>query len=317
MQAGFQVEKFIDADRNRPVLVDLWYPVVNQPPQTKNYGLAKGYVVESGEIAEGTFPLVLLSHGAMGAARDYAWIAEALARNGFVVAGISHFAESYAFGLDTVDPAAVLRLWERPLDISAALSHIADRSVVSSAVDMDRVGFLGHSSGGATAMSLAGVLFDGDSITEYCNSPASSGDKGCDYASASSPAIDLHLAEEDYTDRRIRAFVALDPALGPGFTDFSRVDPELRVLFVGSVENDFLPFQHHAQRLAGHFPNAASHWLDDGEGHFIYLNTCDADIRANGVPLCVDRPGVSRQAVHDKLKITIHDFFDTSLQRED
>ena len=117
-----------------------------------------------------------------------------------------------------------------------------------------------------------------------------------------------------YADTRIRAFITLDPALGPGFFDYSGVDPTLNMLIVGSVENDFLPFQHHAARFAERFPNAESHWLTEGEGHFVYLNECDSDIEANGVPLCIDRAGVSRAAVHKALRGLILRFLDHSLE---
>lgn len=45
------------------------------------------------------------------------------------------------------------------------------------------------------------------------------------------------------------------------------------------------------------------HWiaLDHGEGHFVFLDPCTLDLEANGVPLCRDRPGVDRAAVHRRL----------------
>lgn len=312
MEAGFSVEIFEDTNRDRPVFVDLWYPVRDQTPQSYDYGLGTGSVVESGRIADGKFPLIILSHGAMGAARNYSWIAEALARSGYIVAGVSHYGESYIHGADTVDHAAVLRSWERALDISATISHMEKKSSLSASVDTKQIGFIGHSSGGATGLQLAGVLFDGQKMIDYCNSPSSTGDKGCDYAAGAIVDRDLDLEGEDYRDERIQAFVILDPALGPGFSDFSGVSPVSRILIVGSVENDFLPFRHHAERIAKTLPNASSHWLAKGEGHFIYLNSCDSDLEANGVPLCKDREGVSREETHHNLRALIGDHFNTS-----
>lgn len=302
--AGFQIESFVDADRKRPILIDWWYPVEGQSASSYNYGLGRGRVVESGTIAPGVFPLIVLSHGAFGAARNYSWIAEVLARNGFMVAGISHFGESYVYGAETVDPTSVLRSWERALDVSAAISHIKKHSTFTLSVDSKRIGFIGHSSGGATAMSLAGVRFEGHRIAEYCLSPESMEDRGCDYGRSETNAVSADRVQsvvEDYADPRIRVFVALDPALGPGFFDYSSVDPDMGMLIVGSVDNDFLPFRYHAERFAEDFPNAESHWLTGGEGHFVYLNECDLSIDANGVPLCKDRAGVDRGVVHKSL----------------
>jgi len=81
------------------------------------------------------------------------------------------------------------------------------------------------------------------------------------------------------------------------------------VLVVGSVDNDFLPFDHHAGRYAALLPSATLVRLQEGEGHFVYLNSCSSDLAANGVPLCVDREGVDREAVHARLAPQILAFF--------
>lgn len=316
MEAGFQSEQLTDPARDRPILIDWWYPVAGHTAEPYHYGLAQGLVVPSGPIATGRHPLVLMSHGAMGAARDYSWLSEALARSGFLVAGVSHFGESYLYGLENIDPEAVLRSWERPLDVSAALTFIETGSSFRDNVDMNRVGFAGHSSGGATAMQLAGARFDGRRIAEYCSSAEAADDRGCDYArNAEIPenAEDETPPPGDFADPRIRAFVALDPALGPGFSDFTAVDPDLRVLIVGSVDNDFLPFDRHAEHFAANLPAAETCWLREGEGHFIYLNSAESDLEANGVPLFVDQPGVSREAVHQDLQQRIVRFFAEAL----
>lgn len=317
-EAGFTLEQFEDSNRERPILIDWWYPIDDQVTSRYNYGLGEGRAVEAAQMSEGTFPLVMLSHGAMGSARNYSWIAELLARNGYVVAGVSHFGESYVYGPETVDPAAVLRVWERPLDISAALSFVETDSVMSGSVDMQRVGFVGHSSGGATAMQLAGVTFDGSRIVEYCATSDSSEDRGCDYArafSADSPIVGVPDVSTSFEEPRIRVYVALDPALGPGFVDYEKVDPGLAFLIVGSIENDFLPFEHHAQQIANGLAGPQTHWLADGEGHFVYLNECDLDLKANGVELCADREGVSRRSVHAALEVLVVEFFAATFEK--
>lgn len=316
-EAGFQLDTFEDTKRNRPVAIDWWYPVENQPAEFFDYGFGQGTVVEAGSIAPGNFPLIVFSHGALGAARNYSWLAETLARKGYVVAGVSHFGESYVHGPQTVDPEAVLQSWERPLDISAAITYILSHSRFAQSINAHQIGFIGHSSGGATAMSLAGVLFDGNKIAKYCDSNMATNDRGCDYADAANedeakPDQQAVPAIQSYADPRIQVLVALDPALGPGFFDYSKVDPALELLIVGSVDNDFLPFKHHAKAIAASLPNANTHWLKQGAGHFVYLNECTQDLKANGVPLCVDRTGASRSAIHAELRGVTLQFLDNS-----
>ncbi|MFI5042990.1 MAG: alpha/beta hydrolase family protein, partial [Acidimicrobiales bacterium] len=150
-----------DAARSRPVVVDAWYPAAGPAVEAVRwYGLGTGRAAEDAHPATGAFPVVLLSHGAFGAARNYSWLAEHLARSGYVVCGVSHFRESYVHGVETIDPAAAGQVDDRALDCSFALDHLLEASPLRGTVDGGRVGALGHSSGGATVMALAGGAFD-------------------------------------------------------------------------------------------------------------------------------------------------------------
>ena len=94
-----------DAARDRPVWIDVWSPVPDA-------------------AAPATFPVIVMSHGAMGSARGHSRLASELAARGFVVAGVSHYRESWIYGPTTIDRAAVLRLWDRPPDLSFALDSL-------------------------------------------------------------------------------------------------------------------------------------------------------------------------------------------------
>ena len=166
-------------------------------------------------------------------------------------------------------------------------------------MDAARVGALGHSSGGATVVALAGGVFSPAAMQRYCASPEAAADRGCDYARTSNVAPAAETEPFDARDGRIRAVVALDPALGPGFDARSLEAIDIPVLVVGAVDNDFLPADMHARRIASAIPGCSFSPLDGGEGHFVFLDECDADLESNGVPLCVDRPGVDRAAVHE------------------
>ena len=52
-------------------------------------------------------PVIVMSHGAFGSARNYSWIGEHMARHGFLVLGVSHFRESPIYGQETIDPGSV------------------------------------------------------------------------------------------------------------------------------------------------------------------------------------------------------------------
>jgi predicted dienelactone hydrolase len=295
----------------RPIALDLWFPAEGVAETEHNYGISKGSVATGASIAGDHLPIVLLSHGAMGAAVNYSWIAETLARRGYVVLGVSHFGESPAFGPSTINPINVSHFGDRTRDFKAGLAYLLSQPGYASHLNADRLGLLGHSSGGTTVMMLAGGKFLPADIAAYCRTDAAKGDKSCSYPTAG--AMDPKQAPETL-DRHVSAVVALDPALGMGFSKEALASVTAPVLVIGSEQNDFLHFDTHAGRLMGLLPSAERVTLQGGEGHFIYVNVCDVSIQALGVPLCKDRAGVDRAKVHERLSATIVAFFDKTLR---
>ncbi|HTY52866.1 MAG TPA: hypothetical protein VMB35_06685 [Methanomicrobiales archaeon] len=313
--AGHTILRTEDRNRRRPILIDLWYPAVS-PAKEKPYpdGMGGGRGAEDVDALEGKHPAIVLSHGAFGAARNYTWIAFHLARQGYLVAGVSHFGESFVYGPETINPATALMPWLRSQDCIAALDYLLGESPFRHLIDPARVGALGHSSGGATVLSLAGPRYDFAAMMRYCVSKSAAGDRGCSYARGGPHVSPPEDASRSYLDKRIKAIVAFDPALGPGYDAENLAMVSVPVFIVGAVENDFLPFGAHAGHYAGHIPGAILVRLDGGEGHFVFLDECDHDRQANGVALCRDREGVDRRRVHEYLSGIVTGFFGEKLR---
>jgi predicted dienelactone hydrolase len=305
--AGYETLRIVDDDRARPIHLDVWYPTTRQQEQEHNYGLSIGRIASGATVTGMKLPVVLLSHGAMGAASNYSWIAEHLARRGYAVLGVSHFGESPVFGPQSVDPAAVSRLGERAGDLAFALEFFLERSSYASRLDSSRLGAIGHSSGGASVLMLTGAEFSATDLASYCRSRAAASDKGCRYPSQDGGKASGQAAPEP-SKRRMKALVALDPAVGPGFTDRALQAIMVPSLVIGSVENDFLTYPFHAGRISRLIPRAETVRLENGEGHFVYLDECAAPVDVMGVPLCSDRKGVDRKAVHERLAMLIEQF---------
>jgi predicted dienelactone hydrolase len=306
--AGYQVLRIADGD-NRPIQLDIWFPAEGaEAPH--NYGISKGQVAVGAKVSGENLPVILLSHGTMGAAFNYSWIAEPLARHGYVVLGVSHFGESPVFG--AVNPATVSRFGDRTRDFTVALDYLMANAVYAGRIDGARIGLLGHSSGGATVMMLAGGKFSAADMIAYCRSGAVQGDKGCQYppGDAASAAQQAPVA----LARPMRAVVAMDPAVGPGFSRESLGAITAPALVIGSTDNDFLPYASHAGRYVDMLPAAERIALNSGEGHFVYIDLCTVPIQALGVSICSDRPGVDRAAVHSRLSKAILAFFDRRLR---
>lgn len=217
------------------------------------------------------------------------------------------------YGAETIDPGAVTRLWDRPGDCTFALTELLKHEDFEPMIDRARIAVIGHSSGGATAVALAGARFDPTALSAYCQSADARDDRGCEYARQPGhlPGVPAE-ATKSFRDVRITSIVVMDPAAGPGYSAAALGRVDVPVLVIGSEDNDFLPFARHAGRYAALLPTASLITLRSGEGHFVYLNPCTSDLSANGVPLCVDRNGVDRRAVHAWLAPQILAFLATS-----
>lgn len=175
-----------------PLEVQLWYPArkdASAPfapyllrPQTLEGGFLPTAVVEAVKDAPtsarlnapplgGPWPLVLFSHGLTGFPAQSTFLTQELASHGSVVAGVDHRfryeAEGLAWGRSVgTDLAANVRLHDElaarilPRQVQAlrdALAGLASSAAgaLTGRLDFSRLGALGHSFGGATALAFA------------------------------------------------------------------------------------------------------------------------------------------------------------------
>ena len=280
-----------NATEQRPVKIDLWY--------TENTCTDK----ECQKTSENTLNIAILSHGAMGSSKDYSWLAYPLAAQGWIVIGVNHFGESWRYGSENIDPTSVTRFWQRTEDVSFTLDSLESILPAKLVSTKTNIVVVGHSSGGYTAAALAGITLDGKQMYNYCASKHAKEDLGCSYGKSESPKqLESLTYKAKYgLDSRVAGIIMLDPAMGPASTKNSMNNVKLPTLIIGSENNDFLPFEYHAKYYADNIPNAKLIALRDGEGHFVYINSCENNYKARGVSLCQDRKGVNRGEVHQKL----------------
>lgn len=313
-----------DDNRQRPVKITVWYPA------------QAGCTAAKICLAEHTkrHQAVVFSHGAMGAAKGYSWIGKLFAAEGYVTVGVNHYGESWIYGPEHVNPAAALQFWERPLDISFVLDQLqrnqltadtlpttapaaatgqantgetqAPTALFNRTIAWDQMIAVGHSSGGATILTMAGSKLAFADAATYCATAAAAMDRSCHYLKFQTEANTKgYNPDQNFFDARIKSVIALDPALGHATTRQSLSDMRIPVLVIGSQQNDFLPYDRHAGYYAATIPNAQSLIFDQGEGHFVYLDPCKHAYQAMGVAICTDRPGVDRRLVHQKAAATI------------
>ncbi|MBS1165349.1 MAG: putative dienelactone hydrolase [Proteobacteria bacterium] len=257
-------------------------------------------------LTEGWFPLVLLSHGAGlgGTPEAMSWMAAGLAAKGFIVAAPTHPGNGGA----KRSAEQTMQLWLRPGDISATLDAMTGARGFKEHVEADKVGVLGLSMGGGTALALAGGRISAERLAGYCDAPARNPSL-CEWVKMS--GLDLHrmdmrAAGGDFTDRRVRFAMAIDPAPVDVFDSDSFAGVTLPVEIVNLGTSGTIPETARADGVARAIPHGRYETIADAS-HFSLFGVCKpgaaaiAEEEKIDEPICKDGGDRSRQEIHAQL----------------
>lgn len=316
---GFR--QFLAGEQQRPVEVAVWYPSAASSPKENiadNPAFTGVSVVRNAKPLPGLHPVLLLSHGYGGSWRNLAWLADAMAEQGYIVIATNHP------GTTTSDltSAHARQLWRRPQDLIMALERILNDPLLAGRADVKRIAAVGHSLGGWTVMELAGARFDPQQLAHDCIQHAELSScrlmttLGLDNRQGAS-----HLSS-DLQDRRIKAVVALDLGLARGLTTQSLGHIRLPVLILAAgVDSPALPASLESQYLAKALSSdVVTYSVIPGATHFSFMQQCKPQGEAlieQSAPgegeVCRDGQGVNRNALHNMLIGKISAFLNTAL----
>lgn len=264
------------------------------------------------------YPLILMSHGTGGSGMQMMWLGRQLAKRGFVAVAVDHHGNTAAEA--RYDPRGFRLPGERALDLTAVTDIILSNPELGSRIDAGRIGMVGYSLGGHTAVALAGGVTDLERFSEFCSSDKR--DATCDpqpeYPEAeeefrrlvSGDAKSLSLLaqqSESFRDERFSSFVVLAPALIQAFSQESLQAIEAPFLIVSGTSDSVAPAPTNADRLAGLLPQARQ-WDLSGAHHYVFLNACNLRGRVF-VPVCRDPAGGSRERLHSQIGEAVAEFF--------
>ncbi|MGB3294387.1 MAG: alpha/beta hydrolase [Phormidesmis sp.] len=222
-----QFLEIVDTERNRTLPTDLYLP---PNPDA---------------------PLVVISHGLAGDRRGFINIAQHLASHGFAVAALDHPGSDRRQLEDLLtgtarEIAQPNEFSQRPRDISFLLDELTRLSSASgplaNQIDMSRVGVIGHSFGGYTALALAGAQLNYETLEANCESE--------DFIfNAANPSMLLQCtaleAPEQFDnalrDERVQAVMALNPVTSSLFGPMGFSQIVVPVLLVAGSEDPIAP----------------------------------------------------------------------------
>jgi predicted dienelactone hydrolase len=306
---GFQSLRLPAAHRQQALEVLLWYPAqaggqaVSVAENRLFYGSAAR---QNAPLAAGRYPLVLVSHGMGGHAAGLGWIASQLAQGGFIVAAVNHPGSTAG----DLNAAAAVQVWQRPADLSAVLTALLADPAWQPHIQPERVGVLGFSLGGYTALALAGARVNLRDYARYCDQPVPPGTVVAECPGFARGGVDLRMLDatrfgQDHHDARIRAVVAVDPGLAQAFEADSlrRIQVPIHIINLGRPGQ--IPLAVAAAPLAATIPTAHYASVPDAT-HFSFLGVCKPGgaallARDGDDPVCDDGGGRSRNGIHQEL----------------
>lgn len=229
-QVSVQTLQIYDSERDRTLPTDLYLPA--RPDSTPA-------------------PLIVISHGLSGDRTGFANVAQHLASYGFAVAALDHPGSDRRQLEDLLSGAAreiaqPTEFADRPRDVSYLIDELTRLSAASgplaNRLETDRVGVIGHSFGGYTALALAGAQLNFETLHTNCDSE--------DFIfNAANPSMLLQCtalaAPEQFTadlrDPRVQAVMAMNPVDSSlfGQTGFSQID--IPILLVAGSDDPVAP----------------------------------------------------------------------------
>jgi predicted dienelactone hydrolase len=308
--------------------VVVWYPaeaIAREKPLVIR-GLD---IFELGRAAQGAplaakaarFPLVVISHGTGGSALSMAWLGEALAAHGYIVAAVNHPGNNAA---EPYTAKGFSIWWERARDLSETISGMLADAKFGDQIDPERIGSAGFSLGGYTMIAIAGGITDVQGFVRLCDSPNAGG-------TCTSPAEFPSLVEDfrklirehpevlrhsgnSFRDARVRAVFAIAPGLGPAFTASSLETISIPVQIVAGESDQNVSVELNAKYFAAKIPGAKLHIFPGPVAHYVFLDSC-SEIGRKTVPmLCIDAQGVNRDAIHADTVRRALQFFRVTLE---
>lgn len=314
-EIGQKSMTYTDKSRNRPLVTEIWYPSNDRKAKTPSDDrkvFKSIQTMRNAQIADGTFPLLLVSHGTGGNRFSLTWLVEPLVKAGYIVVAVDHFGNTAFNKL----PREFVKWWERAIDMQYVLTSLLADPVLSKSINPEKIGGVGFSLGGYTHIALAGGRVQRDEVSVKNNIPPEFPD--------TTEKIDLFYDEKIVTsfnryhnrikDSRIKAFFVMAPAIGFGFNHPRQVkDITAPILIVAGKGDTNTPITSNAQVYHQLIKSSALYLFDKPVNHYTFLNEGTEFGKSILPAITIDHPDINRKEIHDKSIQLAIDFFAKSL----
>ena len=263
-------------------------------------------VADHAPAAAGSFGVIVVSHGAGGMALLHRDLAMTLASHGYVVAAPTH---PRGKGNDI----SGVGVWVgRPKQVSRVIDAVLGDRELGPHIDRERIGVVGHSNGGYTALAVAGAQPSPGADAAHCREHPDDVNF-CGQGGAATREADREVTQvPELRDPRVRAIVLMAPNAAR-FTDDALEKVTVPVLVYAAEKDDLTRVPYHADRLAKAVPRAEC-VVVKGAGHFSFIASFPTALKIVVGEAARDPGGFDRDALHEVMNREIVGFFDRTLR---
>ena len=293
--------------------VALYYPTLATPRVVAMGPFAVDAAI-GGKPVDKVKALILLSHGNAGTELGHSVLAQALARNGYLVAALRHPGDNYQ-DRSLLEKSPERYFDERPRQasrvIDAILADPAWKARIATDNQGPRVGALGHSAGGYTVLALAGAVPDLSRMRKHCLAEASEDPIFCGMGRSGESTSPLPAVTPPLKDERVRAIVALAPA-GVLLTAESLAAVRPATMIYEAELDRFVVPRFHAEWVASNLPAPNLRRVPNA-WHFAFMDSPSMSLPSPDGDVTANPPGFDRAAFLKQLAVEITAFFDKTL----
>ncbi len=287
------------------IRTQVWYPTQLAPEPWNVHGIYEINARKDAAPVPGRRPLVVISHGSFGDPFGMHDLAEYLAARGYIVATLRHPRDNNE---DSSGTHSDLQLVGRSRHVARVIDGVLADPVFGALVDRDKIGMIGFSAGGFTALTVLGAEPDFKRLTEYCQSNP---DDGIACSGGLEGKVRIERPDWKQTpDARVKAAVIMAPGLGFMFSRKTLQTVTKPVLIYRAASDSAIRHPFSEEWIAENLGRKPEYQVVPGE-HLIFLAACDYGVVAD---ICRDKPGIDRRAIHAEISAGVLDFFERSLR---
>jgi predicted dienelactone hydrolase len=313
-EAGWMQIQTAGATPDAPMTtVALFYPTM-AAPRNIAMGPFTLDVAIGGKPVDKVKALILLSHGNAGTELGHSVLAQALARDGYLVAALRHPGDNWQ-DHSLLERSPEHYFDERPRQASRVIDAILADPAWKARIAIDSkgplVGALGHSAGGYTVLALAGARPDLSRMRQHCLAEASEDPIFCGMSRSGIAPPPLPAAALTLKDERVRAVVAMAPAGGVLTAESLATVIPATMIYEAELDRFLVP-RFHAEWVAKNLPAPNLRRIPNA-WHFAFMDTPSMSLPSPDGDVAANPPGFDRDAFLKQLGVEITAFFDKVL----